>query len=539
MSRPSFCWRLTYSCLVVLLVTPPATVEASWSSIMESLGSILSSADVAPRSYRSGRNQKVHIDFDSLYSSRTLMSRDYSGLPFCYYDRNSGSTPSAMQRKKDTVGASGGEKDGASILAKQEQQQKSHYQVLFGTMTTVCQVLCSVKYDDAESVERLKEYIDHGYRHRWSADGLPATTARSFSTHWKDTRDQYTGGFPLGYSVRSGNGTHAEHYVYNHVVIRIYANAQSQISKVSVEPLSVGHRRPSTATTNDDNDDSDDSGDNDSSSSKRRRSSSTASPSLPPWPPTRPEACTAWRPINVNDVADKPQVVRVGEEVLYTYDVVATYANAVRWSERWDALSNPKYQSATYARYRVLFLVKNVVLVILFSIWMVLASARELRRDVEAYRAAAAAEEEEEEGADVKWTTPTKSGVGDDESPDIGGAAAGATGIITSRSSAGLFRPAPLYPMLISALVGSGIQLWVVAILCLALARGGCTGPSRPGSVAYSVVLLFALTGAVAGFVGGRLHVAFAGTHRSILSGAGIVARRLPQSCFRGSPSSG
>lgn len=68
-----------------------------------------------------------------------------------------------------------------------------------------------------------------------------------------------------------------------------------------------------------------------------------------------------------------------------------------------------------------------------------------------------------------------------------------------------VFRP-PRYPKLFTALVGSGVQIFCMALITIVLAMFGMLSPASRGALMTAGILLYVFMGLIAGYMAGRLY---------------------------------
>ncbi|KAG7170764.1 transmembrane 9 superfamily member 4-like [Homarus americanus] len=154
--------------------------------------------------------------------------------------------------------------------------------------------------------------------------------------------------------------------------------------------------------------------------------------------------------------------------ILFTYSVEWQQSN-VRWASRWDI-----YLQMTDVQIHWFSIVNSLVVVFFLSGILTMIMIRTLRRDIARYNADESLEETLEESG---W----KLVHGD------------------------VFRP-PRYPKLFSALVGSGVQIFCMALITIILAMFGMLSPASRGALMTAGILLYVFMGLIAGYMSGRLY---------------------------------
>ncbi|CDS12671.1 hypothetical protein LRAMOSA04857 [Lichtheimia ramosa] len=156
------------------------------------------------------------------------------------------------------------------------------------------------------------------------------------------------------------------------------------------------------------------------------------------------------------------------DKVVYTYDI-EWVASETAWATRWDMYLHILDPSIHW------FSLVNSIVIVLFLTGMVgMILLRALHKDISRYNAVEAQEDVQE---DYGW----KLVHGD------------------------VFRP-PTHPMLLSVLVGSGMQLVAMTGLVLVFAILGFLSPSNRGSLGTVMVIFFMIFGCISGFVSARVY---------------------------------
>ncbi|KAI7885291.1 hypothetical protein K492DRAFT_141962 [Lichtheimia hyalospora FSU 10163] len=156
------------------------------------------------------------------------------------------------------------------------------------------------------------------------------------------------------------------------------------------------------------------------------------------------------------------------DKVIYTYDI-QWVASETAWATRWDMYLHILDPSIHW------FSLVNSIVIVLFLTGMVgMILLRALHKDISRYNAVEAQEDVQE---DYGW----KLVHGD------------------------VFRP-PTHPMLLSVLVGSGMQLVAMTGLVLVFAILGFLSPSNRGSLGTVMVIFFMIFGCISGFVSARVY---------------------------------
>ncbi|CAM9602511.1 unnamed protein product [Pylaiella littoralis] len=162
-------------------------------------------------------------------------------------------------------------------------------------------------------------------------------------------------------------------------------------------------------------------------------------------------------------------------EVLFTYDVTWDYTS-MPWTQRWDI-----YTSATVDNQIHWFSITNSSVIVMFlTVLVAMIMVRALRKDIQRYNA----EDMEEANEETGW----KLVHGD------------------------VLRPPTTAPMLFAICVGTGVQLWSVSFLVLFFSMMRLVSPLKRGDMLTVCILIYVLTGGIAGYNAAKLHRRFRGT---------------------------
>ena len=163
-----------------------------------------------------------------------------------------------------------------------------------------------------------------------------------------------------------------------------------------------------------------------------------------------------------------PLSMAAAGEVVFTYDV-KWEASDVKWASRWDTYLLMGDEQIHW------FSIVNSLMIVLFLTGMVaMIMMRTLHRDFNRYNAVDAADEVEEE-------TGWKLVHGD------------------------VFRP-PRMPMLLSVLVGTGVQTLTMSVVTIVFAVLGFLSPANRGGLMTAALLLYVFMGVPAGYSSAFLH---------------------------------
>lgn len=187
----------------------------------------------------------------------------------------------------------------------------------------------------------------------------------------------------------------------------------------------------------------------------------------------RMKTCEMQRPMYLNDKSNEVQVY-------WTYSVEWVRTNEVQWRTRWDI-----YFEAGSGNDDVhWFSIINALLIVLFLSGMVgMIFMRSLHRDISRYNRVPTEEERAEEREETGWKLV----------------------------HADVFRPPSRFPMLFCVMVGSGNQLFGMALVTLFFAAVGVLAPSNRGKLMIALLVVFVLLGMVAGYSSAQMYKIFKG----------------------------
>ncbi|KAK7792077.1 hypothetical protein R5R35_003551 [Gryllus longicercus] len=166
----------------------------------------------------------------------------------------------------------------------------------------------------------------------------------------------------------------------------------------------------------------------------------------------------------------KPQYInmRAGTKLYFTYSVEWQESD-VSWASRWDI-----YLGMNDVQIHWFSIINSLVVVFFLSGILTMIMVRTLRRDIARYNADEGPEEAIEE-------TGWKLVHGD------------------------VFRP-PRYPRLFAAVIGSGIQIFFMALITIFFAMLGMLSPASRGALMTAAIFLYVFMGLIAGYFSARLY---------------------------------
>lgn len=166
----------------------------------------------------------------------------------------------------------------------------------------------------------------------------------------------------------------------------------------------------------------------------------------------------------------RPQYIsRVGKSKLFFTYSVEWKQSDVRWASRWDS-----YLAMSDVQIHWFSIVNSLIVVFFLSGILTMIIIRTLRRDIAKYNQDDSNDETMEESG---W----KLVHGD------------------------VFRP-PRYPKLFAAVIGSGIQIFCMAVVILFFAMLGMLSPASRGALMTAAIFLYVFMGLIAGYHSGRLY---------------------------------
>eukprot|EP01135_Chromosphaera_perkinsii_P005568 Nk52_evm117s352 gene=Nk52_evmTU117s352 len=170
--------------------------------------------------------------------------------------------------------------------------------------------------------------------------------------------------------------------------------------------------------------------------------------------------------------ADSGQLVSSKTPIKFGYSVIFKESNII-WTSRWNRILQ-----STEAQIHWFAIVNSLVIVFLLSGVVAMIIIRTLRKDIRKYN--------EEEVEDAIEESGWKLLHGD------------------------VFRP-PERNMLLTALICSGLHLFLLTIVTVFFAMAGFLSPSRAGSLLNGAVMMYVLMGCFAGYLSGRMFRTFKG----------------------------
>lgn len=168
------------------------------------------------------------------------------------------------------------------------------------------------------------------------------------------------------------------------------------------------------------------------------------------------------------------QKIAVNEKILFTYDIVYRFSE-YKYSTRWEHITK-----TTDDKIHFYNLINSSLIIVIFSVFVLYIFCRAVRKDIDLYNTKVTSE-------DILDDSGWKQVCND------------------------VFRK-PRHSMILSAFIGTGIQLFSMVIFTLMFAIIGILKPEKRGSLLFMMVLLFVFTGVLNGYISARFFKMFQGT---------------------------
>jgi transmembrane 9 superfamily protein 2/4 len=428
---------------------------------------------VKPQTFKEG--DEVELKVNALTSIHTQIPKPYYRLPFCEPE-------DGPEMASENLGE----------FITGNKVQTSPYSINMLREVT-CQKVCQKTLTPIQA-KLLKWHIIRGYHNNWIIDNLPSATVGTTANGQR--QKHYAGGFPIGFVDKSSAKTEDKKkmkrkerrksimmqdvYVFNHVnIILDYHKPAGETNGYRVvgfyvEPMSIKHTFLGGYEW-----------DGESSEGMKKALSS----------------CNSNEHASVKSIQEN-QIVKPGEKIIYTYDVIWK-ESAQEWSSRWDVYLNEDGLVPPQVHW---YSISNSIFIVIFlSLLIISVLVKNLKKDIANYNALAQLADDEEDDDDV------------DESG-------------WKLVHADVFRPPSTFPMLYCVMVGSGVQLTVSTFTTIALAAVGFVNPSRRGSMMNATLVWFMLCGILAGYVSSRLYKSFRGRAWQLCTVCTAIL--FPGTCF-------
>ncbi|XP_068973667.1 transmembrane 9 superfamily member 2 isoform X1 [Bombus flavifrons] len=179
------------------------------------------------------------------------------------------------------------------------------------------------------------------------------------------------------------------------------------------------------------------------------------------------------------DIPHSPLSVGKNLDITYTYSVTYIENSTIKWSSRWDYI----LESMPHTNIQWFSILNSLIIVLFLSGMVAMILLRTLHKDIARYNQASF---QIESGEDAHEEFGWKLVHGD------------------------VFRP-PRKGMLLSVLLGSGVQVFYMTLVTLAFACLGFLSPANRGALMTCAMVLYVCLGATAGYVSARIYKSFGG----------------------------
>ncbi|XP_043510092.1 transmembrane 9 superfamily member 2 isoform X2 [Frieseomelitta varia] len=336
-----------------------------------------------------------------------------------------------------------------------ERIRPSPYQLEF-MKNVKCDTVCKKTYhggnrDSEKKLEFLKKGMAFNYQHHWIVDNMPVTWCYQL----EDERQYCSTGFPMGCFSRE---------------------SRSQMDTCSINGA---YNKPKTyylfnhvdLTITYHSGVKEDWGSAFKENGGRIISVKVVPRSIKHTPGRIPD-CEYKVPLEIPHGA-----LPSGQElsVIYTYSVTYTENSTIKWSSRWDYI----LESMPHTNIQWFSILNSLIIVLFLSGMVAMILLRTLHKDIARYNQIESGEDAHEE---FGW----KLVHGD------------------------VFRP-PRKGMLLSVLLGSGVQVFYMTLVTLAFACLGFLSPANRGALMTCAMVLYVCLGATAGYVSARIYKSFGG----------------------------
>lgn len=338
-----------------------------------------------------------------------------------------------------------------------------------------CEQICISNVGRKESKgispNKIVRAIRKQYQHNWVVDNLPSISEMKVAN--KDKPDHFIG-FPLGLVYQ--NKAYINNHVNIHLEYHLVDDAESsldeyRIMKFTIEPLSIGHTFKHTSTADDD------AGIHKKLLGKKRVAK-IKNP-IPSCDYSLSDPLRRHKHTNLEMVSNGPGLQPASHNVLFTYDVIWKENKDTSWSSRWDLYLDLNSHNEEVAHW---FSITNSLMVVIFiSLVIAWILLHNLQQDYERYCGQSYDEE-----------------LMEDDCLKIGNSG-------WNQIYADIFRPPP-YPLELSVLCGTGVQLFCMSSLTAAFVMLGTFSPDEHETLALVFVLLYVVMGGISGYVMGYLY---------------------------------
>ena len=396
-----------------------------------------------PNEYAKG--DPVEVRVGQLWSAATHIPVDHYAVPTC--PAVSAAVSVAGSSPRDNIGA---------VLAGGVTQRGPY--VLEALVDIPCALACVLDLGaDPEGTGRLEGLVRQGYRVRLEVDRLPATEAREI-VHQGARERVYEQGYFLGTSTkeRASVARGQDVTLHNHVALEVqYHEVDEKVRIVGVNVAAAesrGHESSSSVYA---------------AGGVSHGNVAALDPSVCQKPPQNPQGASG--------------------KVAHTYSV-RWIPSTVTWATRWDALVET---GAADDDLHCFALINSLLIALFLSGMIAIILLRTLKAELSRYDALIPAPIRDVEAGD------TLSG---------GGAGSGAPGNEEGgwkAISKDVFRP-PAHADVLSVLVGTGVQVTLVAAGLLGCSLLGFYSPENRGGLLSSLLIFFCILGFPGGYAAAR-----------------------------------
>jgi transmembrane 9 superfamily protein 2/4 len=314
-----------------------------------------------------------------------------------------------------------------------------------------CKVVCRKTYTDAE-LNMFAEKIEEDYRINWVIDNLPSATKFYTESVGANNERQYVTHYEKGFALGFVAGPESTalppgtKYINNHVRLLVfYHEDPARFSGARVVGFEV---EPFSVKHQVD-------GVWKQESPKLLTCSATT------------KVTRALPPQNVNNIKDAKD-----RTIIFTYDVRWEKSD-IKWASRWDV-----YLKMTDSQIHWFSIINSIMIVLFLSGMVAMIMVRTLHRDLRRYNEIEMTEEAQQEESGWK--------------------------LIHSE----VFRP-PAFGAMFSILVGTGVQVFGMALVTLIFAVLGFLSPANRGALMTALLLLFVFMGIAGGYASTRTYKMF------------------------------
>jgi transmembrane 9 superfamily protein 2/4 len=446
----------------------PGTRQTIESTYINSTANI--STGFSIKSYRD--NEAIPLQVNKIYSDNTQLQYAYYDLPFVC-------PPTGKVRAGTSFFSGQSVSLNLGEVLRGDRIKNSDIELNMG-QDQECHFLCSQNVTRRD-LKFARELVQDGYVTEWIVDNLPGAT--SFVTVDK-TRKYYAAGFKLGYKDYSPNSGKPRYYLNNHLTIVIrYRKANGRdgerggkvVVGFEVYTKSIGANKRLANNCPADLHDSE------------NPFELYMAPNETDWAAQFPHS--SYYPSESEEDLDDGATM----EIPWSYSVYFREENGIEWRNRWDLYFVNQEEGS---RIHWLAIVNSVIIAGLLSAIVAMILARTIRGDIKGYRDGAA------EAGKIKSKRKSRPGSGsrtprtgekmsaglleqvDDVTPDADLSSdeeplEETTGWKLLHGD--VFRPPP-YGNILAPLIGSGMQLVVMAIGLLILSSLGVLNPSFRGN---------------------------------------------------------